>query len=73
MSNYCLFNFIIVLRILSVLDEIELTNHPAVAILPLGTGNDLARTLGWGSGYNNESMELFFNKVINSKVVKLDR
>ena len=50
-----------------------LENPPSVAILPLGTGNDLARTLGWGGGYNNESMEVFLNKVINGKVVNLDR
>ncbi len=61
------------LRVLSVLDEMCLPNPPAVAILPLGTGNDLARTLGWGGGYNNESMELFLNKVIYGKVVQLDR
>jgi len=51
--------------VLSVLDEMDFgDNLPAVSILPLGTGNDLARTLGWGGGYNNESMELFLNKVI---------
>jgi diacylglycerol kinase (ATP) len=59
--------------ILSVIDEMNLENPPAVAILPLGTGNDLARTLGWGPGYNNEPMEYFLNKVINGHVNKLDR
>jgi diacylglycerol kinase (ATP) len=60
--------------VLSVLDEMDFgDNLPAVSILPLGTGNDLARTLGWGGGYNNESMELFLNKVINGSVVQLDR
>jgi diacylglycerol kinase (ATP) len=64
---------IVLKRVLSVLDELDLKNNPSVAILPLGTGNDLARTLGWGGGYNNESLEAYFNKVINGKSVKLDR
>lgn len=59
--------------ILSVLDEMNLPNPPAVGILPLGTGNDLARTLGWGGGYSDELIESFITKIINGKIVKLDR
>ncbi len=59
--------------VLSVLDEMNYDETASVAILPLGTGNDLARTLNWGGGYNDESIEEFLKNVIDGNAVKLDR
>ena len=60
--------------VLSVIDQIKfLANPPSVAVLPLGTGNDLARALNWGGGYTDEPLGKILNKILESRSVKLDR
>ena len=59
--------------ILSVLEEMNLDRQPAIAVLPLGTGNDLARAHGWGGGYSNESLLEILEQVSSAYVSLLDR
>lgn len=59
--------------VLSVIDQIGMSPAPAVGVLPLGTGNDLARALGWGGGYTDEPISKILTNIGSSDVLLLDR
>ncbi|KAG5891465.1 hypothetical protein JTB14_004410 [Gonioctena quinquepunctata] len=49
-------------------------SSPACAIVPLGTGNDLARVLRWGTGYSGAEDPLsLLRDLIDAEEIRLDR
>ncbi|XP_076842546.1 diacylglycerol kinase theta isoform X2 [Brachyhypopomus gauderio] len=47
--------------------------EPAISIVPLGTGNDLARVLRWGAGYSGEDPYSILVSVDEADEVEMDR
>ena len=46
--------------VMSAIDEVGFRRNPPVGVLPLGTGNDLSRSLEWGPGYSDTSLRWVF-------------
>ncbi|KAM4664147.1 diacylglycerol kinase epsilon isoform 2-T3 [Discoglossus pictus] len=64
--------------VLDAVDEMKIKGQenfiPQVAILPLGTGNDLSNTLGWGAGYTGDvPSEQILRDIMEADTIKLDR
>ncbi|KAM6039086.1 LOW QUALITY PROTEIN: diacylglycerol kinase alpha, partial [Chlamydotis macqueenii] len=59
--------------ILDAIDRAHLPRRPPVAVLPLGTGNDLARCLRWGGGYAGEDLVPRLRALEAARPVPVDR
>eukprot|EP00117_Sycon_ciliatum_P047441 scpid25422/ scgid33884/ Diacylglycerol kinase iota; Diglyceride kinase iota len=59
--------------VVSVIDQLGIKPCPPIAVLPIGTGNDLSRTLGWGGKYSDESLIRILHRISTAAVVRLDR
>ncbi|XP_024940826.1 diacylglycerol kinase epsilon isoform X2 [Cephus cinctus] len=60
--------------LLNTIHKLQLQPVPSVGILPLGTGNDLSRVLGWGKEHNSnfDPMEIL-QQIQTARTIKLDR
>ncbi|CAK8575538.1 unnamed protein product [Lathyrus sativus] len=61
--------------LLGVVCDLKLSHPPAIATVPLGTGNNLPFAFGWGKknpGTDQRSVETFLNQVMKAKEMKID-
>ncbi|VAI61931.1 unnamed protein product [Triticum turgidum subsp. durum] len=64
-----------VLGCLQELNKLKREPVPPTGIIPLGTGNDLARSFGWGGSFPfgwRSAVKRYLNKAVSASVVHLD-
>ncbi|XP_027227512.1 diacylglycerol kinase epsilon isoform X1 [Penaeus vannamei] len=60
--------------VLNAIHKMKFETEPVVGILPLGTGNDLSRVLGFGEGYSGDvDVEEYLRDLFLACETKLDR
>ncbi|RWS29728.1 diacylglycerol kinase epsilon-like protein [Leptotrombidium deliense] len=60
--------------VLNAIEKLKLDPKPLIAILPLGTGNDLSRVLGWGTSFSPDTqMKDVLRNLQTASVTELDR
>jgi len=47
--------------------------RPPIGIIPLGTGNDLSRSLGWGGKYRDKPLRKVLSDISRADIVDMDR
>ncbi|XP_030546307.1 diacylglycerol kinase 5-like isoform X2 [Rhodamnia argentea] len=61
--------------LLGVVSDLKLPHPPAIATVPLGTGNNLPFAFGWGKknpGTDRQSVEAFLEQVMKAEEMKID-
>ncbi|XP_072179956.1 diacylglycerol kinase delta-like [Diadema setosum] len=60
--------------VLSEIDKMDLHKQCRIGVLPLGTGNDLARVLGWGTACDDDTnLQMILEKLEIASTKMLDR
>ena len=47
--------------------------RPSIGIIPLGTGNDLSRSLNWGGKYKDKPLKKVLMDISKAEIIDMDR